>query len=369
GVATQVFLPEVMAVAYRSPAGQPIPPPVQAPGGGWLHADLGSPGDRESFETVLGTLPTDADAAKVAAAAQEWRLAVCEYRPWHREARRPPIVVGAVRAVEARAAATSRTRPLEGVEVCDLTAMWAGPLATWLLAGLGATVHKVEPDARLDGFRATRGGGIHPYGRLREPGRDSAMWNALNRGKNRVALDLRVAADREEFARLARRCAVVVDSFSPRVMANFGFSPLPAGPVGVSMPAFPPGPHRDWVAYGSGVHAALGLGERDDGTYSPPLVSYPDPITGLTATLAILAAIVVRDLGKQVEQVEVSLAAATQPLLGPGSGRLRPAGRSPGPDLLASGSFENRRVAGLDLPHPLSPFLDDSDVPVDSGRG
>jgi hypothetical protein len=362
GVAVQVLLPEVMAAAYRSPVAMPLPAPMEAPGGGWLHADLGSPGDRDRFETVLSTLPPGANAEMVAAAAQEWRLAVCEYRP------RPstPLIVpiswqGSGSASPPRPAVV---RSLDGIRICDLTAMWAGPLATWILAGLGATVYKIEPDVRLDGFRAVGGGGIYPDAIPRNPGQDSAMFNALNAGKERVALDLRIPAERDAFLELAGGCDVVIDSFSPRVMPNFGLAHLPEGPFGVSMPAFPPGPQRDWVAYGTGVHASLGLGERDSGTFAAPLVSYPDPVAGFTAALGVMAALVAGDLGRPVRRLEVSLAGATQPLVG-WSGRLVPAGPGPGRALLAAGAFKSRPVGQEELPHPLSPFLDEDGSPVD----
>ena len=69
--------------------------------------------------------------------------------------------------------------------------MWAGPLCTWLCCTLGASVVKIEPDFRRDGTRATLGGGIYPAGLRVDPGNDSALWNALNRGKQHANLDLR----------------------------------------------------------------------------------------------------------------------------------------------------------------------------------
>jgi len=356
GVAVQVFLPEVMAAAYNAPGGMPIPAPTPAPGGGWLHADLGSPGDRQLFDTLLTTLPADAPATVVAEAAQEWRLPVCDYRRRERAPRRLPLHLSGAVPGAARTPA-SGSAPLEGVEVCDLTAMWAGPLATWLLAGLGATVHKIEPDARLDGFRAIGGGGIYPHGSQVDPGRDSAMWNALNHGKSRLPLDLRRPDDRDEFLDLARRSDVVIDSFSPRVMPNFGLPSLPS--MGVSMPAFPAGPQRDWIAYGTGIHAVLGLGELEDGSFAAPLVSYPDPLAGFAAAFAVVAGLVAQDLGRRPERIEVPLACASQPLLAD-RGFLSARSRSPGEDLLAAGAFEPRPVGPWTLMHPLSPFQDEN---------
>ena len=386
-VAVQVRLPEVLAASYRSPRSMRPPPPLAAPGGGWLAADLGAPGDRESFETLLATLGAGPTAAEVALAAQEWRLPVCDYGPRPTE---PPAsfpistgdaapadapLSGPPHSVRTPAGASPQSsparlsaRPLACVSVCDLTAMWAGPLATWLLAGLGATVHKVEPPFRPDGMRALDGRGIHPGGRQVDPGGDSAMWNALNNNKRLAPLDLRDAADRAAFTALAGSCDVVIDSFSPRVMPNFGLSVEiasgPARPVMVSMPAFPPGPRRDWVAYGTGVHAVLGLGDRCDGTFESPAVSYPDPLAGLTAALAVLAALASRRLGEGPRRVEVALESASRPLLRASPGSPRRAAddgpSAPGAALLAAaveeGLVEARDVAGERLAHPLAPL-------------
>ena len=59
----------------------PIPsPPFEAPGGGWVQADLGAPGDTEEFALLLSLIAPPPGAHDLAAAAQEWRLPVCEYR-------------------------------------------------------------------------------------------------------------------------------------------------------------------------------------------------------------------------------------------------------------------------------------------------
>jgi crotonobetainyl-CoA:carnitine CoA-transferase CaiB-like acyl-CoA transferase len=243
--------------------------------------------------------------------------------------------------------------------------MWAGPLATWLLQGLGARVHKVEPAARLDGTRAIDGGGIYPGGRQRQPGEDSALWNALNHGKDRSPLDLRDLHQREQFVALASSSDIVIDSFSPRVMTNFGLTNRlgsgPGQPVMASVPAFPPGEQRNWVAYGTSIHAVLGLGERDDGSFAAPSVSYPDALAGFTAALAVVAALVGRDRGTPVSALEVSLWSASQPLqclgrLGPGAGENDQAGQILFSAGMGEGAFVPRSVAGFKLMHPRSPF-------------
>jgi crotonobetainyl-CoA:carnitine CoA-transferase CaiB-like acyl-CoA transferase len=232
--------------------------------------------------------------------------------------------------------------------------MWAGPLATWLMQGLGARVHKVEPDARPDGTRAITGGGIYPDGRQVRPGEDSAVWHALNHGKLRLALDLTQPPDRSELIERAGCADVVIDSFSPRVLANFGLDPTRMATAWISMPAFPPGPHRAWVAYGTGIHAASGLGDQEDGTFTSPSVAYPDPVAGFTAAWTLLS--ILSDGGSGHH--EVALASALAPLAAR-AGPVTP-GRPPGLRLfeagLESGEFLRLEVAGRRLDHPVGPF-------------
>lgn len=380
GVAVQVRLPEVMAAAYSSRPAMVPRPPRAAPGGGWVQADLGRPGDEEDFSLLRTVIGPGADARELAAAAQEWRLPVCDHRPREARAAVHPVRTEASAAPGGLATARVRvgTAPLRGVTVCDLTAMWAGPLTTWILAGLGAEVVKVEPAFRPDGTRALDGRGIHPGGVQTAPGRDSAMWNALNAGKAVVDWDLRRSGDRERAEALLARSDLLVESFSPRVLANLGLERiLGAGrPARVSMPAFPPGPQRDWVAYGPGIHAVLGLGwpaGRADGRPATPAVSYPDPLNGLAGALAALAALAGWDRGRPVARAETTLYGSSQPLLAwpgpplaarpdtvadpaPGHSPLGPEEAAAGRRLLdmarAAGLMEDRPVAGHVLPHP-----------------
>ena len=374
-VAIQLFLPQVMAAAYRSPTWPSPPDPHDLGGGrGWLCLELGAPGDRERFDLLMGGVSAEMPAPDVAVAAQEWRLPVCDYRP--RPAPSPgPSGSGPVRVVgPAGLPATPSSvqpdaPPLAGITVCDLTAMWAGPLCTWLLRRLGATVWKVEPDVRPDGMRAFDGRGVHPDGRSTAPGTDSGLFQALNSGKLRAPLDLRDPEHRRRFDDLVAHSDLVVDSFSSRVMPNLGLTHeeligLNPDVLTVSMPAFPPGPMRDWAAYGTGVHAVSGLGQMPPGSrnpYAAPAVTYPDPISGLTGAAAALAGLVGRSRGWAPGHLEVSLQSAVLPLLGLGSPSPRLADRDPdlGPRLLEDagpGAVAPLEVAGRVLPHPTGPF-------------
>lgn len=104
------------------------------------------------------------------------------------------------------------SRPLDGHLVLDLTRLLPGPFATLLLADLGARVIKIEDPKGGD------------YARWSPPlgGRMSAIFAALNRDKQSVALDLKQPAARDALLRLAARADVVIDSFRPGVMARLG---------------------------------------------------------------------------------------------------------------------------------------------------
>jgi hypothetical protein len=356
-VAAHVLLPLVVARATGTePPAQPSAPWPTVDGA--VCADLGAGDDRESFARLLDVLTLGADRPRgktdrppgkeeLACAAQEWRLPVTPYRR-----RRPGCRTAPVIALDdsAPTAAGSRPRfdvdstvgpsvrpspasplasplapplasllaqplasPLRGFTVVDLTVMWAGPLCTRLLGDLGARVVKVEPDCRLDGTRFSPG---------------AALYRALNVGKERAPLDLRAEADRKVFFDLVAASDLVVDNFSPRVAPNLGIDPAALRAVNptiatLSLPAFPPGPHRHWVSYGTGVHALSGLGDvGEGGDPHAPAVTYPDPLAGLAGLVAAVALLLAGRDGRRhghaparAASAEVSLARALGPLV------------------------------------------------------
>lgn len=87
----------------------------------------------------------------------------------------------------------------------------AGPYCAMLLADMGARVIKVEPPAG-DSSRAMAGA----------RGLDSPAFNAVNRGKLGIVLDLNQQQGRDVFTQLARAADIVVENFRPGVMARHG---------------------------------------------------------------------------------------------------------------------------------------------------
>jgi crotonobetainyl-CoA:carnitine CoA-transferase CaiB-like acyl-CoA transferase len=228
-----------------------------------------------------------------------------------------------------RSGVSSDGAPLTGVRICDLTALWAGPLATWLLASLGAVVIKIEPTIRLDGFRALDGRGIYPKGKhVPGNGNRSGLFNALNRNKARIDLDLREPEDRCKFLGLVAGADLVIHNLSPRAVSNLAIeraSIVGSGSsrlVTIAMPGFPPGsPERDWRAYGGGIHAVSGLADTGDQRWFIPPVSYPDVLSGFAAaavaTVFLLASLR-RGRGWDVELPLLNVASRLHSLGGAG---------------------------------------------------
>jgi hypothetical protein len=166
---------------------------------------------------------------------------------------------------------TSGNRPL----VVDLTALWAGPLATSFLVAAGCRVVKVEDPGRPDTTRT----GPHEF------------FDLLNGGKQSVSVPfVRGGA----LAELIARADVVVESSRPRALEQLGIGPTPRQ-LWVSITGYGrSGPWRQWSALGDDAAAAGGLVVRrhPDG---PPMFcgdAAADPVTGLHAAVAALAAIV-----------------------------------------------------------------------------
>ncbi len=104
------------------------------------------------------------------------------------------------------------TRALAGIVVLDVTQVMAGPFCAMQLADLGADVIKVEPPGGDSSRRWGRGGS----------GLDTPGFNALNRGKRGIVLNLKTPAAQDVFRRLARSADIMIENYRPGVMAEFG---------------------------------------------------------------------------------------------------------------------------------------------------
>lgn len=109
--------------------------------------------------------------------------------------------------------------PLAGIKVLDLSRLLPGPVASLVLADLGAQVDKVEDASGGDYLRATppqlSGDGAEPT---------SSVFLALNRNKRSVVLDLKRPEGRDALLRLVRGYDVLLEQFRPGVLERLGLS-------------------------------------------------------------------------------------------------------------------------------------------------
>jgi crotonobetainyl-CoA:carnitine CoA-transferase CaiB-like acyl-CoA transferase len=195
--------------------------------------------------------------------------------------------------------------PLEGIRVLDLTRVWSGPLASRVLADLGAEVISILGRITINKIRYSpemaKILGNFPDN---EPG--ERFWNRssvnieLGRNKLGLTLELNTPEGVDLFKQLVKKSDVVLENYSPRVMPNFGLSynalkDLNPAIIMCSMPGYGSGgPFRDYVSYGTNLDPASGLaslmGYPGDSAHMSGN-AYPDPAAALHAASAILTAL------------------------------------------------------------------------------
>ena len=182
--------------------------------------------------------------------------------------------------------------PLAGVRVIDFTQVVAGPYATMMLADMGAEIVKIERAGHGDDLRRTM-----PY-KGREGHED--YFNALNRSKKSVALNLKDKTHLEIALGLIKQADVVVENFSPGTVDRLGVGwevahRLNPRLVYCSLSGFgQTGPQRSRLALDSiiqavtGIMSVTGFPEADPVMVGAPLA---DVISGMFAAYTIVSAL------------------------------------------------------------------------------
>ena len=195
---------------------------------------------------------------------------------------------------------------LDGLLVADSGRVLAGPLASMVLADLGATVVEVERPGSGDDTRSSGPPWV---------GTTSTYYAGVNRGKRSVTLDLGDPADPALARRLALRADVLIENFLPGRLAASGLDAPTllaenARLVHCSISGFGSGAGADLPGYDFVVQAVGGLmsitGEPG-GQPTKAGVALVDVLTGLNATIAVLAALRSRERTGQGQHVEVDL--------------------------------------------------------------
>ncbi len=196
--------------------------------------------------------------------------------------------------------------PLAGIRVIDITIAVLGPLATQVLADMGAEVIKVEtPD----------GDPMRQIGPARHPGM-AAYYLNVNRGKKSIVLDLKRPAARAALLRLAATVDVFVHNMRPGAAARLGIDYAPVAAVSprivyASASGFrADGPYRDRAAFddviqGESGLAALNAGPDGAPRYLPMVVC--DKISGYALASAIGMALYHREKTGAGQEVHVPM--------------------------------------------------------------
>lgn len=215
---------------------------------------------------------------------------------------------------------------LSGVVVADFTMGWAGPLLTQTLADFGADVVKVESITHADWWRSSLSlFGVDSAG-VDRPWERSPLFNSVNENKRGITIDMNSDSGRELARDLIARSDVLVENFTPRVMANFGLDypavrEISPAIVMVSMPAFGrEGPWADNKATAfiteshAGISAHCGYAGEE-----PSLLScaYADPSSGIVGAMTVAMALRHRRRTGEGQHIEVAQIEALTPHIGP----------------------------------------------------
>jgi len=202
-----------------------------------------------------------------------------------------------------------RPLPLAGVRVLAVEQYGAGPFGTQHLADLGAEIIKVENVA--DGGDISRGVGPHTF-----PDGSSQFFEAFNRNKKSIALDLKDPQGREVLLRLVATADAVFNNLRGDVPARIGLdyaSLAQANPkvVCVHLSAYGrEGSRAAWPGYDYLMQAEAGylsLTGEPDGPPARAGLSIIDFMAGTTAALALVSGLVQARSEGQGRDLDVSL--------------------------------------------------------------
>lgn len=199
------------------------------------------------------------------------------------------------------------TKVLAGCRVIEHGIFITGPYTGMLLADLGAEVIKLEQPGAGDPFRNFEGGLYGP------------QFQAYNRNKKSIALDLKSAGDRAVFRQLIESADVYIQNFRPGVAEALGASAkalrkLNPRLIYCAISGFgPDGPYAKRPTYDTVAQAMSGwlsmFVQEDNPRVSGPAIS--DTVTGLYAAIGILGALIERQRTGRGRVVEVSMLEAT----------------------------------------------------------
>lgn len=200
--------------------------------------------------------------------------------------------------------------PLEGIRVCDLTWIIAGPVCTRVLADFGADVIRVEHGQAMDSVRMGR-----PIIGGPPTGNNSGFFNYINRNKRSIALNARHPDGHEVLRRLISKSDVLVENFSANVMDSWGLGyeelrSINPGIIYCSVSGFGhSGRDKEHTTWGPTAQALSGLTYMSGLPGLPPAgwgYSYMDHTAGYYAASAIMMALHHRNRTGEGQHIDIS---------------------------------------------------------------
>jgi crotonobetainyl-CoA:carnitine CoA-transferase CaiB-like acyl-CoA transferase len=205
--------------------------------------------------------------------------------------------------------------PLSGIKVIDLTKLAPGPFCTMILGDLGAEVIKVEEPGPPTGRRAQQAGAAGVQGPAVAFG--GSPYNALNRNKKSIGLNLKSAPGKEIYLKLVKEADVVVEEYRPGVAKRLGidYDTLKASNPRLIYCAVTgygqDGPYRDLVGHDLNYIATAGVLSLLGRPGQPPTIPHNLIADyaggGMHGAIGVLAALVARTHTGRGQYVDISM--------------------------------------------------------------
>lgn len=206
--------------------------------------------------------------------------------------------------------------PLDGVRIFDLSRILAGPLATQILADLGADVIKVERPGVGDDVRQWGPPFLKDKAGTEQPG-ESVYYNAANRNKRSVTLNIASAEGQALARKLIGECDVLIENYKAGDLARYGLAydqikdQFP-GLVYCSLTGFgQTGPYAPRAGFDLVIQAMGGImsitGPADGKHPTKIGVAVADIMTGMYCGIAILAALRHKDATGEGQHIDMAL--------------------------------------------------------------
>jgi crotonobetainyl-CoA:carnitine CoA-transferase CaiB-like acyl-CoA transferase len=212
--------------------------------------------------------------------------------------------------------------PLKGIRVIDATTSWAGAYLTNVLATFGAETIKVESVDHLDVWR---GGGTFAMDQKIKIWECSPLWNSVNSNKFGITLDLGNEKGREVYKKLVKTSDIVVENFTHRVMENFKLDYphlIEINPelIMISLPAYGgTGPLKNVPGFATPIEMMSGFAYLMGYPDKAPTIcgtGFTDAIAGTNGVIAVMFAMLYRQLTGTGQYIDLSQVEAATSLIG-----------------------------------------------------